>query len=63
MCPPTLMGRPGQEIIAQVISAQCAISKKDLDKGTEPGHPARDYVHELGGHDGCTNDDAGHAWA
>lgn len=46
-----------------VISAQCAISKKDLDKGTEPGHAVRDYVHVLGGHDGCTNDDAGHILA
>ena len=31
--------------------------------GTEPNKPARDYVRELGGHDGCHNDDAGHILA
>ena len=46
-----------------VVSASCSISTRDLDEGTEPGTPARQYVRNLGGHDGCTNDDAGHILA
>ena len=41
----------------------CKISKEDLDTGSEPQPTERDYVHKLGGHDGCTDDDAGHILA
>ena len=46
-----------------VTSASCKISKADLDTGSEPQPTERDYVHKLGGHDGCTDDDAGHILA
>ena len=46
-----------------VTSASCSITTADLDKGTEPGTSQRAYVRELGGHDGCDNDDAGHILA
>ena len=46
-----------------VRTAKCVISHDDLDKGTEPDQPARDYVRNLGGHDHCNNDDAGHILA
>ena len=41
----------------------CKISKADLDTGSEPQPTERDYVHKLGGHDSCTDDDAGHILA
>jgi len=46
-----------------VTSASCSISTGDLNKGSEPGETARNYVRHLGRHDGCTNDDAGHILA
>ena len=46
-----------------VTSASCSITKTDLNTGTEPGTTERAYVRKLGGHDGCTNDDAGHILA
>jgi len=46
-----------------VTSAECSITKDDLDQGTEPSTTARSYVRNLGGHDGCDNDDAGHILA
>ena len=46
-----------------VTGAKCEISKADLDTGSEPQPTERDYVHKLGGHDGCSDDDAGHILA
>ena len=46
-----------------VTSARCTISTKDLDQGSEPSTTVRAYVRQLGGHDGCDNDDAGHILA
>ena len=46
-----------------VTSASCAITKADLNTGSEPGTTERSYVRKLGGHDGCNNDDAGHILA
>jgi hypothetical protein len=46
-----------------VVSASCSITTADLNHGTEPGTTERAYVRGLGGHDGCTNDDAGHILA
>jgi hypothetical protein len=46
-----------------VTKASCSISRKDLDKGTEPTVTQRNYVRKLGGHDKCYNDDAGHILA
>lgn len=46
-----------------VTRASCSISTQDLNSGTEPGTSERAYVRDLGGHDGCNNDDAGHILA
>ena len=46
-----------------VTSASCDISPKDLGTGTEPTYIGRDYVRQLGSHDGCDDDDAGHILA
>ena len=46
-----------------VESASCHISTSDLNTGTEPDDADRTYVRALGGHDGCSNDDAGHILA
>ena len=46
-----------------VTSASCSITKADLNTGSEPGTTERSYVRKLGGHDGCSNDDAGHILA
>jgi len=46
-----------------VTSAQCTITDVDLNTGSEPTEKARSYVRQLGEHDGCGNDDAGHILA
>eukprot|EP00413_Alexandrium_margalefii_P026740 CAMPEP_0204562032 /NCGR_PEP_ID=MMETSP0661-20131031/33523_1 /ASSEMBLY_ACC=CAM_ASM_000606 /TAXON_ID=109239 /ORGANISM="Alexandrium margalefi, Strain AMGDE01CS-322" /LENGTH=186 /DNA_ID=CAMNT_0051569495 /DNA_START=36 /DNA_END=596 /DNA_ORIENTATION=- len=46
-----------------VMSASCTITTADLDTGSEPKKLEDDYVRTLGGHDGCSNDDAGHILA
>jgi hypothetical protein len=47
----------------EVTSAKCTITGADLDQGTEPNSFARSYVRKLGGHDSCSDDDAGHILA
>ena len=46
-----------------VTSATCTITPDDINKGTGTNQADRDYVHRLGGHDGCDHDDAGHILA
>ena len=46
-----------------VSSASCTISAADLDTGSEPEPNDREYVRQLGEHDHCDNDDAGHILA
>ena len=43
-----------------VMSATCDISPSDLNTGTEPNKTTEAYARNLGKHDGCDNDDAGH---
>ena len=47
-----------------VTSATCHISRKDVKKGgNEPNHETQLYARQLGSHDGCDTDDAGHILA